>query len=450
MPVIVSCPQCEKKLRVPDNLLGKKVRCPGCSGMFIGRAAEAPPPEEEEAPPPPPPPKAAKPPARPQPPPEEDEPEEEEEGPRGKGSKAGVMRRDDVDDNPKPRRSVVPPPVKDGYEDEESHKRRRSRRDEEEDYEDDYADARRRRAEDYEDDYEEDEDHPRSRYEDYDDDYEEEDRMSSRERKGWRSVRTALLMVVIAGWLSISTYGVMIVGVILLIAMGVALFPGMAAGGPGAVGGAIGLASGVIVFVIVLAAMGLAETVLRLVGYGMCMSVPPKRGTSTKGLAIGAFSCAAGGAAVNLLSSVLSGFTNAGAMGAASAAVGMGSGVFGILSGILALVGFFLFLFALRGMAFQLRDKALARSLMSNIIAWFVYIGVSFTLVPLAFCLGMAAIFGVASQSGTPASAATGIGVGMIFMVVLGALVFLVGIGLYVWYILLVQRLRRLVTDSLR
>ena len=38
MPVIVSCPECEKKLRVPDNLIGKKVKCPGCQGMFTANA----------------------------------------------------------------------------------------------------------------------------------------------------------------------------------------------------------------------------------------------------------------------------------------------------------------------------------------------------------------------------------------------------------------------------
>jgi hypothetical protein len=34
MPEIVSCPDCDRKLRVPDHLLGKKVKCPGCSVMF--------------------------------------------------------------------------------------------------------------------------------------------------------------------------------------------------------------------------------------------------------------------------------------------------------------------------------------------------------------------------------------------------------------------------------
>jgi predicted Zn finger-like uncharacterized protein len=34
MSTIVDCPSCNRKLRVPDELLGKKVKCPTCSGTF--------------------------------------------------------------------------------------------------------------------------------------------------------------------------------------------------------------------------------------------------------------------------------------------------------------------------------------------------------------------------------------------------------------------------------
>jgi hypothetical protein len=36
MPTIVQCPACGRKLRVPDELLGKLVKCPGCGGTFTG------------------------------------------------------------------------------------------------------------------------------------------------------------------------------------------------------------------------------------------------------------------------------------------------------------------------------------------------------------------------------------------------------------------------------
>ena len=34
MPTIVDCPSCNRKLRVPDDLLGRNVKCPTCSTTF--------------------------------------------------------------------------------------------------------------------------------------------------------------------------------------------------------------------------------------------------------------------------------------------------------------------------------------------------------------------------------------------------------------------------------
>jgi len=47
MPEIASCPQCQRQLRVPDNLLGKSVQCPSCRTTFVATAqagGTAPPP----------------------------------------------------------------------------------------------------------------------------------------------------------------------------------------------------------------------------------------------------------------------------------------------------------------------------------------------------------------------------------------------------------------------
>lgn len=51
MPVITSCPDCGRQLRVPDDLIGKKVKCPGCKTLFTASSDEEP---LEEVPPPPP------------------------------------------------------------------------------------------------------------------------------------------------------------------------------------------------------------------------------------------------------------------------------------------------------------------------------------------------------------------------------------------------------------
>src|SRR5262249_21073957 len=49
MPEIVKCPKCERQLRVPDNLLGKKVKCPSCGTMFTAGATQEEEPEIAEA-----------------------------------------------------------------------------------------------------------------------------------------------------------------------------------------------------------------------------------------------------------------------------------------------------------------------------------------------------------------------------------------------------------------
>ena len=33
MPTVVNCPACERKLKVPETLLGKKVKCPMCGTL---------------------------------------------------------------------------------------------------------------------------------------------------------------------------------------------------------------------------------------------------------------------------------------------------------------------------------------------------------------------------------------------------------------------------------
>src|SRR5205085_9462631 len=51
MPFITECPQCGQKLKVPDNLAGKTVRCTKCAGTFSAETVTATPPAA--APPPP-------------------------------------------------------------------------------------------------------------------------------------------------------------------------------------------------------------------------------------------------------------------------------------------------------------------------------------------------------------------------------------------------------------
>jgi predicted Zn finger-like uncharacterized protein len=40
MPILVSCPTCSRQLRVPDELLDKKVKCPTCGQVFEADSAD--------------------------------------------------------------------------------------------------------------------------------------------------------------------------------------------------------------------------------------------------------------------------------------------------------------------------------------------------------------------------------------------------------------------------
>jgi predicted Zn finger-like uncharacterized protein len=134
MAQLISCPECERKLRVPDELLGKKVKCPTCKAMFT--AADLTSPKEDE-----PRPRAKTPPAseRVQPSRPARKPREVDEE---RVSPRRRVERDEVeDDAPRSKRRPV--------DDEDSSPRRlRSRVDDEDD-----ARPRRRRPRDDEDDY---------------------------------------------------------------------------------------------------------------------------------------------------------------------------------------------------------------------------------------------------------------------------------------------------------
>ena len=42
MPIEVTCPECDKELRLKDELAGKKVKCPGCAEVLAVPSGEKP------------------------------------------------------------------------------------------------------------------------------------------------------------------------------------------------------------------------------------------------------------------------------------------------------------------------------------------------------------------------------------------------------------------------
>jgi predicted Zn finger-like uncharacterized protein len=115
---LVSCPECKRNLRVPEELIGKLVKCPTCGQTFnADPVTQAPPPE------PPPAPREEKPARTSKVTRDKDEDEDDEERSRRRRS-----RRDDDDDDDRPRRRRSRF-SRDDEDDDEDDDRRRRRRD---------------------------------------------------------------------------------------------------------------------------------------------------------------------------------------------------------------------------------------------------------------------------------------------------------------------------------
>ncbi len=390
MPEIITCPDCGRTLRVPDHLLGKKVKCPSCQVLFTASAGS---PSKV---------------SRPAPPPQEEivDPIEEEED-RRRPPRDAVVRRDDYDDR-RPRRR-------------DDDDRRIRRRD------DDYDDEprSRRRDEDY-----------------YEDDYGPSPRDI---REGWRKVAAGINLTMIGTWVWIG--GAVFLGIGLLIGgllLGSTILSAIGMGGPPSRMFGERLAAGAIILFITVVIFGLcslAELILRLIGYGMCMGLPAIRGTSLKPLAITAFSLAAAEAAFRL-SGCGWGFFSGASAGMGGVAIMPGGGNFmGLIGSLLGLAAFIVFLFFGRSAALQAKDRGLAGTFIAVLIAFCIYYVV---MVVGSFGLGVA--LGVSAVSAatarTPSGAAATIGTFGVIAMILGGLLFVAYLGMEIWYIFVLQRLR--------
>ncbi len=47
--VVIICPECDKRMNAPENILGKKVRCKSCQAAFVARASSGKPPSKKPA-----------------------------------------------------------------------------------------------------------------------------------------------------------------------------------------------------------------------------------------------------------------------------------------------------------------------------------------------------------------------------------------------------------------
>jgi hypothetical protein len=418
MPEIISCPDCGRKLRVPDHLLGKRVKCPGCGTMFTGRARDA----------------------------------GTEDTPKSQ-SRAAAPREERIEAKPRAgRRSVVPPPEAD-YEDDRPPRRRR---DDEAD-EDDRPRSRRRRDEDEEGD----EDYPRSArgnaYED-DEGAAEGGLLSRQQREGWQKVRKGISLIITAIWVMLSTIPVASLGGLVVGAAGAGVVASAQTGGQ-ALGGVAATGVGLILLAVLLGLIGLAANALNIIGRVFCLGVPSRRG-ALKGLALASLLLCIGqvfssylGNAVGLATGAGFGRTGVSPLGA----VGGGAGsLFAVLGLLAAVAGFIVFMFFLRSVAFAVKARAVASAIKTFLIAVAIAIGVSMLLGVVMVALAGAALFSALSSTAVGPSAqgvgaATGTAAGVMMIgLALGCVLLLAGLGMFVWYVVILFQVRGAIDRYLR
>ncbi|HEY7312518.1 MAG TPA: hypothetical protein VH643_24350 [Gemmataceae bacterium] len=370
MPRIITCPDCERKLRVPDDLLGKKVRCPSCSVMFKAVAVGGGGIEEPI-----------------------EEPDEE----------PVVHRRTDDRDE---RYSDSP--------------RARKR------FDDEYDRPRRRR----------------------DDDYDDEERAPSTtaQKAGWNKVRIGINLVMIGVWVWLAGAVLGGLGGLLgLVLLGGALTARSAE---------TGLASLGFAGVLLLLSIGLyylctfGDLVLRMVGYGLCMAVPPKRDTGLRPLAITAFALEGAYALFWLLHTALSGFSSFATSMTSRPRVDAAGGL-SVLSILCGIASFIVFMFFLRSVCNNVRARDQANKPIAVFIGFIIYWVVCVFMVAIMICAGGATL-GMALQSKSGSNAAASMGAWLIIFLVVLSMLGLVYLGMKVWYVMVLRNIRDAVASYRR
>ncbi len=166
MPELITCPECQGKLRIKDELLGKKIKCPKCQKAFVAKVEEKEPAEPEEI--------------------------EEEEAP----ARPAARKRRDEDEDERPRKKR-----RDEEEEEEDDRPRKKRRDEEDEEEEDAPKKKRRDEEE-----EEEEERPRKkRRDDEDEDEDGAKKKASSPEEMLKWLRLSLMLVFIGTCVTLGT-----------------------------------------------------------------------------------------------------------------------------------------------------------------------------------------------------------------------------------------------------
>jgi hypothetical protein len=190
--------------------------------------------------------------------------------------------------------------------------------------------------------------------------------------------------------------------------------------------------------------VALGSEALAVAGYVFCLSVPAQRGA--RGLAIATLALGGTALLLQLVSFVLSVATGEAAAAAAVARTGPGR-VFEMLGGGLTLVKLFVFLFFLRAVATLLRADGVARSVRGLTILSAIALAGAFLLILVAIVgvVGLAATAAAGPEKINPAAA----GGFAVALLVCGCPELLLGLGAFVWYIVVLAQVRGAISGYL-
>ena len=283
-------------------------------------------------------------------------------------------------------------------------------------------------------------------------------------RQGWERVRTGVHLVIIGMWVGVGGAAALLGGYLMLLLFGAVSMASIvsgfspntpptqaqanaamnqAAGTACAVGLGLVLIWGLVILVF------LAFEALRITGYGFCMGIAPTRKTQMlKGLAIAVFCL---GLANLLLPTASCGGTYL-MLRAEGGCLWFGGWGLG---GLLVLAEFICFLLFLRGVALALRKDGLAQNLLVYTIVTPIYSLLVFAL-PVIVAFGVfGAFFGAAAASTGPgapnvASRAADAGAALfIGGVTCTGVVFLIGLGLTIWFMMMLHQVRGVIDRRL-
>jgi hypothetical protein len=391
-------------LRVPDNLLGKKVKCPKCNNAFLA-VAEQP---------------AAKP-RKPAPPPPQ---EEEEEAPR---PRKPARREEEYEEETvaRKRRPAPPPPEE---EEEEAPRARRRRRDEDEEEEE--APRRRRRR-------------------DEEDEGEDEDYEVGSVRKqvhgtvaDWKRVRTGITLLIysIFIWLGdivLAICGGCLVGFLAASAMQQGMQPG---GRPDAFANAA-VGGGMMILVVygIVGVIALAGLGLNVTGNVFCLFAPPKNGAKMLAIvALALFGLALLGSLVNLFLPAATAMGGGSPMAFMSGPVGLGTSFASVASWVV-------FLFFLRSLSLAMNDRGLAQSVVYLVVMAGITIVLHVIFVLVTILAAASLVASAAGGGNIRQMEGSAAGAGMLVLV-FGVVVGCLYLACFIWYIITLFQVRGAIT----